>query len=279
VRRTIPNVAEEKLPPFDYIVVTTKNIPDVPPTVVDLIEPAVTEGKTAIVLSQNGLNIEKPIVERFPRNPVISSISLINVAETSHGKILHDDNDVQKIGPFASPGVPADVAEAAAKRYMSLYNARDLVKITYEQDVGYTRWRKLVYNASYNTVCAVLRMDTARMRKSVHVIDDLIRPIMLEILAAAKAVGYEYADDLVDTIIRNDPTDAIIRPSMLQDVEKGNFIELEIIVKEPLLEGESRGVAMPTLRTIYGLLRGIQLQIKESRGMWEPKFEPGNPYA
>jgi 2-dehydropantoate 2-reductase len=279
VRRTIPNVAEEKLPPFDYIVVTTKNIPDVPPTVVDLIEPAVTEGKTAIVLSQNGLNIEKPIVERFPRNPVISSISLINVAETSHGKILHDDNDVQKIGPFASPGVPADVAEAAAKRYMSLYNARDLVKITYEQDVGYTRWRKLVYNASYNTVCAVLRMDTARMRKSVHVIDDLIRPIMLEILAAAKAVGYEYPDDLVDTIIRNDPTDALIRPSMLQDVEKGNFIELEIIVKEPLLEGESRGVAMPTLRTIYGLLRGIQLQIKESRGMWEPKFEPGNPYA
>ncbi len=79
VRKTIPDVGEEMLEPFDFIVVTTKNIPDVPPTVGDIIAPAVTPGKTAIVLSQNGLNIEKPLIERFPTNPIVSSVSYISV--------------------------------------------------------------------------------------------------------------------------------------------------------------------------------------------------------
>lgn len=70
----MPDVTKEVIEPYDFILVTTKNVADVPPTVSDLIAPAVTPGKTAIVLSQNGLNIEKPVVARFPNNPIISSL-------------------------------------------------------------------------------------------------------------------------------------------------------------------------------------------------------------
>lgn len=68
--RQVPNVSKEGLQQFDYIILTTKNIPDVPPTVADIIEPAVTPKTTSIVLLQNGLSIEKPIIERFPDNVV-----------------------------------------------------------------------------------------------------------------------------------------------------------------------------------------------------------------
>ena len=37
-----PDVAKEDLRPYEYIVVTTKNVPDIHPTVVELIEPAIT---------------------------------------------------------------------------------------------------------------------------------------------------------------------------------------------------------------------------------------------
>lgn len=278
VRKAVPNVSKEALPLFDFVLVTTKTIPEVPPSVADIIEPAVTPGKTAIVLSQNGLNIEKPIIERFPTNPILSSISLISVGEFSHGKIVHDDKDIQKIGAFPSHGVSHSVAEAAARQYMSLYNARGLLNLTYEEDVQLTRWRKLVYNASYNTVCAVLGMDTARMRMSRHIIDDLVKPIMLEIVAAAKACGYNLPEDLPDSVIRTDPTDVEIKPSMLQDMEKGNLLEIETIVKQPLLEGESHGVPMPTLRTVYGILKGLQLKNMQAKGLWEPRFSNDNPY-
>ncbi|GAW16860.1 hypothetical protein ANO14919_063040 [Xylariales sp. No.14919] len=278
IRKTIPNIKQENLQPFDFILVTTKNIPDLPPTVGDVIEPAVTAGKTAIVLSQNGLNIEKPLIKRFPTNPIISSISYIGATETSHGKILHDDGDAQKIGPFNNPGVSPEAAEEAARRYIAVYNAAGKLDITFDADVKFVRWRKLVYNASYNSVASVLRMDTARMRMSQHVIDDLIRPIMLEIVAAARANGVQLPDDVPDKVIRVDPTDTAFKPSMCQDAEKGNFMEIETIVGEPLREGEAKGVPMPTLRTIYGLLKGIQLQVKEKKGLWEAKFTPDNPY-
>ncbi|KAI1122569.1 putative 2-dehydropantoate 2-reductase [Nemania abortiva] len=278
IRKTIPNVSEEKLEPFDFILVTTKNIPELPPTVADIIEPAVTAGKSAIVLSQNGLNIEKPLIKRFPTNPIISSISYVGATETSHGKILHDDADRQKIGPFDNPGVLPEIAEEAARRYVAIYNATNKLDVTFDADVKYVRWRKLVYNSSYNSVAAVLRMDTARMRMSQHVIDDLIRPIMLEIVAAARANGVHLPDDVPDMVIRADPTDTAFKPSMCQDAEKGNLMEIETIVGEPLREGEAKGVPMPTLRTIYGLLKGIQLQIKEKRGLWEAKFTADNPY-
>lgn len=264
--------------PFDYLLVTTKNIPDVPPGVADIIAPAVTPGHTAIILSQNGLNIENPVIARFPTNPVISSISRLGVAETSHGKILHEDSDSQTIGPFANPNVPFERAEELSKKYVELYGAAGRVEVLYEADVRFTRWKKLLYNASYNTVCTVLRMDTTRMRVSRHIVDDLIRPIMLEIVSAAKACGTNLPPDLVETLIRHDPTDVVNKPSMLQDVEKGNYLELEIIVGEPLKEGEAHGVPMPVLRTIYGILKGLQLHIKEAKGLWEPKFTEDNPY-
>ncbi|KAI0907760.1 putative 2-dehydropantoate 2-reductase [Ustulina deusta] len=278
IRKTIPDVSKEMLQPFNFILVTTKNVPDFPPTVADIIAPAVTPGKTAIVLSQNGLNIEKPLIERFPTNPIISSISYISVTETSHGKFIHDDADVQKIGPFDSPGVAPGVAEEAARRYVAAYNAAGKLNVVFDADVIFARWRKLVYNASYNSVAAVLRMDTARMRMSKHIIDDLIRPIMLEIMDAARANGVQLPDDVPDKSIRVDPIDNAFKPSMCQDVEKGNFMEIETIVGEPLREGEARGVPMPTLRTVYGLLKGMQLQIMEKKGLWEAKFTDNNPY-
>src|SRR5262245_29968715 len=58
----IPDVSNGTVKPFDYVICTTKNVPDVPPTVVDLIKPAVTPGHSVILLIQNGLNIEKPLL-------------------------------------------------------------------------------------------------------------------------------------------------------------------------------------------------------------------------
>ncbi|KAH8698421.1 putative 2-dehydropantoate 2-reductase [Talaromyces proteolyticus] len=278
IRKEVPNVVEEGLPSFDYILITTKNVADIPPSVAAIIEPAVTPGKTSIVLSQNGLNIEKPLIAKFPTNPLISSVSMISVTETGHGNVLHDFPDAQTIGPFNSPGVSAEISEAAARQYINIYNACDKLSLTYEANILETRWRKLLYNASFNSVAAILRMDTLRMRMSEHIIDDLIRPIMLEIKAGAHAYGIHLADETLEYLIRVDPIGAPFKPSMCQDIEKGNYIELETIIGEPLRAGEAKGVSMPMLRTVYGLLKGLQLKTKESKGLWTSEFTESNPY-
>ncbi|EME47178.1 hypothetical protein DOTSEDRAFT_20977 [Dothistroma septosporum NZE10] len=275
----VPNVQQDHLDPFEYVVVTTKNVPDISPTVLDIITPAITTGVTSIILLQNGLNIEKPIITRFPSNIIISGVSLIQAAETSHGVILHDDKDVTKLGPFPGQSISPTRAEESTRRFLDLYMACGKVTWTYDEDVRFTRWKKLVYNTSYNSVAAILGMDTMRMRMSRHVIDELIRLAMLEILAIARAVGVDLPEDVVEVSIRCDPTDAPFVPSMGQDVLKGNYIEMENIVGEPLREAEKVGVHAPVLKIIYGFLRAIQLKTKEKEGVWQPEWEEGNPYA
>jgi 2-dehydropantoate 2-reductase len=218
----IPKAQDEIEPPFDYIIAATKNIPDVAPTVVDIIEQAVTPGKTSILLLQNGLNIEKPLIAQFPNNPILSGVSLISATETHHGVIRHDDTDACKVGPFPSSEsrVKPGVAETSARRLVEAYNASGKVNWAYDNDVPYTRWRKLLYNSSFNSVAAVVGMDTARMRMSEFVIDDLILPIMLEIKAAAKAAGIELPKGIEQEIVRVDPTETAFMPSMGQDAAK-----------------------------------------------------------
>ena len=224
----VPSAEDVAATTFDYIIVATKNIPDVKPTVVDIIEEVVTPGKTSILLLQNGLNIEKPIIAGFPQNIVLSGVSLISTTETQHGVIRHDLADDCKVGPFFGSGskVEPEAAKTSARRLVDAYNACGKVNWEYDDDVPFTRWRKLVYNSSFNSVAAVTGMDTARMRMSEFVIDELILPIMLEIKAAAKATGIDLPDDIEQKIIRVDPTDTAFVPSMGQDAAKVRYNSL-----------------------------------------------------
>lgn len=54
---------------------------------------------------------------------------------------------------------------------------------------------------------------------------------------------------------------------MYWDIKKGNLINVENIVGEPLRAGEGKRVSMPMLRTIYDILKGLQLKAKESKGL------------
>ena len=237
-----------------------------------------TPGKTAIVLSQNGVNIEKPVIARFPTNPVISSVAYTGATETSLASIFHDDDDCQKIGAYASPQIPVEVSEEAAKRYVEIYNPDGKLEVIYSPEVAKARWRKIAYNASMNPVATMMRMDTRRIRMSQHIAQDLILPIILEVRAIAKALGVELQPDLVDAVMHQDSNDIEFKPSMCQDFEKGNLMEIENIIGEPVRESARHNVPAPTLEFVYKVMKGLQLRVKEEKGLWEPKFQPGNPF-
>ncbi|OJJ85499.1 ketopantoate reductase family protein [Aspergillus glaucus CBS 516.65] len=291
-RNTIPN-KEEKT--FDYIILTTKNTPDIPPSLPSLIVPAVTPSHTSIILIQNGINIEHPFRERFPTNPIISGVSFTSATEVEPGFIRHDDRDRVRLGPFpysrnrnSGNGELSERATTATQTFITAYNSpnnHNIVDVQHDPDVPATRWRKLIYNASFNPISAILRMDITRMRVYEHVIDELVKPAMREAIAVAGALGVrvvngdEDEEGVIEQAVRCDPPEAFFRPSMCQDVEKGNYMEIENIVGEPLREGERLGVSTPTLRTIYAILKGLQVKVKEERGLVKPEFDEKSRYA
>jgi 2-dehydropantoate 2-reductase len=200
-------------------VVTTKNIPDQPPTTAEVIAPAVTHGHTVIVLLQNGINIERPLFKAFPDNIVLSGVSMISATETAPGKVRQDDPDILYISPFHNPRISADKELAAAQRFVDMYNASGKVSCSLEPDVGDIRWRKLIYNAAYNSICAILDLDTTSIRYAKQPLNDLVRPAMWEVWNIAKAAGYPLPPEIVEEKLDID-TWSFFKPSMAQDMSK-----------------------------------------------------------
>jgi 2-dehydropantoate 2-reductase len=188
----------------------------------DIVAPALpaSNTRTTLVLLQNGLNIEKPFLTSHPTTPILSGVSLIGSAQPTPGKIVQDGPDTLYIGAFEHPKLGKEVGEAKAKEFVRLYGEGGKTDVQFRHDVLYDRWRKLVYNACLNPICAVTGLDTGRIRLADGALEGLVRPAMREIVAAARGVGVKLEDDVVNFMIDVDPIDAYLEPSMLADVKR-----------------------------------------------------------
>lgn len=62
-------------------------------------------------------------------------------------------------------------------------------------------------------------------------------------------------------------------------VMQGNYIEFENIVGEPMREAERLGVSTPVLKTMYGILKGLQWKTMEAKGLVVPKWHEESLYG
>ncbi|KAJ3540012.1 hypothetical protein NM208_g5242 [Fusarium decemcellulare] len=252
VTNSVPDVARDSLPPFDYVIATTKNCPDVAPTLPEVIAPAVTPGHTVIVMIQNGVNIERPVFERFPQNIVLSGVSMIGSHERQIGVISHVEPDILYLGAFHNPNFGDNKHEAAAAHeFIKIYGAGGKANVHFSDDVQWSRWRKLIFNGVLNPLCAITNMDTSRVRLTDSLVEGLVRPAMKEVFEVASKLGHQLPADIIDTMINLDPMDLYLEPSMLCDFRKGNLMEIEWLVGEPLREAEKVGIPAPNLKAIY----------------------------
>lgn len=216
---------------YDFIVCTTKNIPEAPTQLCDLIRPVVSRGQSILVLIQNGLNIEKSIQKAFPDNICLSGVSFMGAYEVEPGRIQQTDRDRLVVSPFLSSNIDHDEQVQAARTFQALYAASGKVQCDYEYNVAHIRWRKLLYNAVWNPICAITDMDTTRLRMNferddpLSPLNTLVRPAINEIRAAAsKVAGLELPDSIVEDIVNADPLDIFCVPSMLQDRRRGKLL-------------------------------------------------------
>lgn len=93
------SVKEASKQQYDYVVVTTKALPDVLDDS-ELIQEVVTPEKTSIVLIQNGVGVEEPHRQRFPENPILSAVTVVSAAQVAHGHIVQNRWTRISIGPY-----------------------------------------------------------------------------------------------------------------------------------------------------------------------------------
>lgn len=265
---------------FDYVVVTTKNIPDGPldSTVPEVIKPIIESNhasqpnrQTNILLIQNGIDIEKDIFAAFDRNiynmVILSGIQLIGSTKIGKGVVSQVGTDHLSVGAFDSTNKKAI---AAAKDFVDLYNNAGHNTVNFDERVRYARWKKLVYNAVINTTTALVGLDVPRCMQfgtdRTGTEEQIFRPAMKEIFAIAASEGIILEEDIMNFFC-DISRERMFKPSMCVDCEKGQLMELEVILGNPLRIARKNSVETPILSLIYNLLVLVQGKLKEENGL------------
>lgn len=247
---------------YDFIVICTKNLPDVL-KLEDVVAPLVTDEYTTIVLMQNGFDLARPFFAKFPKNVVVSGVSHIG-SHNHNGKVKQTQQDRTYIAYFENPNLDHEIQERNTKRFISIYS-NDKNSCGYYPSAKENRYMKLVYNATMNTVCALTGVDTGRLEYSGG-LEKISIPAMREVVAVAKADGVDLPANCISNAIHSDDGDWFT-PSMAVDVQKGNPIELEVIVGNLLTVARELNVETPTLNLLYELLKVVQFRLKEKQGL------------
>ncbi len=228
----------------DYIIVATKVLPEI--DVPSLIDEKVGKD-TTIVLLQNGINIEPPIISAFPDNEIISGLAFICVSRESYGVIDHQDYGRLVLGSY--PGGKSPRAEELT----ALFNSVD-VNCEISEDIITARWKKLVWNAPFNPMSVLAGGATTREMIDSPETLKLVRNVMKEVLALAEKTGNPIDKAFIDAMIEDTSKMTPYKTSMLLDYEGKRAMEVEAILGNAVRLAAQKNLPVPHLESLYGLL-------------------------
>jgi 2-dehydropantoate 2-reductase len=123
-------------------------------------------------------------------------------------------------------------------------------------------WLKLLGNATLNPISALTRATLQQIVTSAAT-HDLVRTLMEEVGAVARALAVE-VPLTIEKRMEGAAATGGHRTSMLQDLEAGRPLEVEALIGAVVELADGAGVAVPSLRTVYGLTKLLD-EVSRSR--------------
>lgn len=240
----------------DIVVVATKVTPgaDTPGLVHGAVGP-----QTSILLIQNGIGIEEPVLRAFPDTEILSGLAFIAANRIGPGRILHLDYGRLTLGRY--PSGPSPRAEVIRSLLESVG-----VPCLVTEDVVTARWQKLVWNAPFNPMSVLAGgVDTQTILGSEES-TRLARAVMEEVCRLAAAADHPLPPDVIEQNIQGTRVMKPYKTSMLLDFENRRPMEVEAILGNAVRIGRSLGVPVPHMETLYGLLMLVDSRISRSGG-------------
>ncbi|KAE9390643.1 6-phosphogluconate dehydrogenase C-terminal domain-like protein [Gymnopus androsaceus JB14] len=281
--------------PYDYVILTTKAIPDLvkTPTILAplLTSPYIDKHpQPAYVLLQNGLNVEVDLYQAIKAlgkdEPKIIGTSLFHWNESTRSRYT-----MIILLPSTLP------KETAILDGIASILAKGGSTVSVVPEIQRKKFSKNFWNVAFSasatltgyTLPSLFRAppDNSSVKyepyvapKTANLINEhtlpTIKAIMEELISLAnylqgRALGFPDSEDglpssIVESTIANTAAihvkpESTHVPSMLLDARKGQPIEVEVILGEVVRMAKDRGVPVPRIETLYGLLLVVQNQI------------------
>ncbi|MDN3519202.1 2-dehydropantoate 2-reductase [Aquisalimonas lutea] len=242
---------EDITQPPDFVLLSVKVLDDLDRAA--LIRPAVGP-ETAIVLVENGVDIERPIKEAFPGNPLVSGLAFVAVSRTGRAQAEHKAYGRLVIGEY-----PAGTG-AACERFAGLLEAGG-VSCPVSDDLVTERWRKAVWNAAFNPVSVLAGGATTTTMLDAPGGEAFMVTLMDEVCAVAAAAGHPLDPELPRKAIPGTRKMPPYHNSMALDFLNGRPMEVEAILGNVVRAARENGVAVPHLDSVYAATKMAQQRI------------------
>jgi 2-dehydropantoate 2-reductase len=221
-----------------------------------------------VLTLQNGLGNEEQLARLFPPEQILGGLCFVCLNRLEPGVIRHLDHGLIRLGEFQRPPQPRTREIAAL-----FQNAGVQCHLT--EDLALAHWEKLVWNIPFNglgvaSAAGYEAVSGARCQVSGvgeclttdKLLADtrwekLVRELMLEIIAAAGALGFAVPASLAEKQMERTRTMGAYKPSTLVDFEWGRPLELESLFLEPLRQAQRAGVAVPRMETLCQVLQTL----------------------
>jgi 2-dehydropantoate 2-reductase len=232
--------------------------------------PALVGSGTAVLTLQNGLGNEEDLARLFPVGQIMGGLCFVCLNRVAPGVIQHIDYGQVVLGEFQRQ--PAPRTHDLAARFSAAG-----VPCTVADNLAQAHWQKLVWNIPFNGLGVAsaagfdaLAQPSCDARPSTaqeclttdKLLADarwaqLARELMLEVIAAARALGLDIQDAFADRQIERTRTMGAYRASTLIDFERGQPLELQSLFLEPLRQATRAGVTMPRLSALCAVLKEL----------------------
>ena len=236
--------------PVDLVLVTVKSY-DTSATAA-VIAPVVTR-ETIVLSLQNGIENEGVLAAALGLPPLLGAMTQIGAELTAPGVVRHVAQGTIFFGEMGGH------ESARTRALVDLFTAAG-VRHHLSAHMPLMLWDKLSWNAAFNAVTALTRATSGQAARLPQTAQ-LLRDVMLEVIAVARAQGILLDPARVDPVIAYAAEHlGTLRTSMLQDVERGRRLEYDAINGAVVRAGDAIGVPTPLNRVLVALLAALDPQ-------------------
>jgi 2-dehydropantoate 2-reductase len=204
---------------------------------------------TVLIALQNGVESDEQLAARFGRGRVLPAAVYVGATIDAPGVVSHQAPARISIG--ARPGFDE---QRLAAIHETLAATGQTVQIS--PDIQRERWRKLMWNASFNTVSAVTLRTPAELLALPETRALIVR-IMSEVTEVARAIGIDLRQSDIEEHLAWTERAAGMRTSTMVDRERGRTMEADALIGVIVRKGRETGVETPASETLYALMKAM----------------------
>jgi 2-dehydropantoate 2-reductase len=231
--------------------------------------PPLVGPQTAVMTMQNGLGNEEQLAALFGPEKILGGLCFICLNRVEPGLIHHLAHGTIVLGEYQRWPEPRTHDIASMFRHAGVP-----CKVT--DNLERAHWEKLIWNIPFNglgvagaagydaVIAGALTPDAPPglcLTTDKLLVDpgweNLVRELMLEVIAAANALRFNLSESLADKQIERTRGMGAYKASTLVDFERWQPLELESLFLEPLRQAQKAGVRTPRLAALCAVLKQL----------------------